>query len=194
MSPKSDLAASPRVDERSATTPRSMPHSLLDRGGTAVLLMVVGLFIVPERVWIALGPALGAPRAPSFELHILVGSALLALVLPVMQIVMHIRRVGGDVIRGNREGFPVLSGMAGRVARAHANLVESLGPFAVAVLVAHAEGVTNRETVAAAGVYFAARVVHAATYTMGITVIRSAAFYAGLIATVQIAVAALRLG
>ena len=36
---------------------------------------------------------------------------------------------------------------------------------------------------AAAGLYLAARVVHAGTYAFGITVVRSAAFYAGLAAT-----------
>ena len=36
-------------------------------------------------------------------------------------------------------------------------------------------------------VYLAGRVVHAASYILGITVIRSAAFYAGTIATLVIA-------
>ena len=46
-------------------------------------------------------------------------------------------------------------------------------------------------TAAAAVLYLAARLVHAGAYTLGITVIRSAAFYAGLLATAQIALVAL---
>lgn len=63
-------------------------------------------------------------------------------------------------------------------------MIESLIPFAIAVLAADASGVSTRWTVAASAMFHAARVVHATTYALGITVIRSAAFYAGLIATV----------
>jgi len=175
-----------------ASTPTARPHSILDRGAAAVLLMVLGLFVAPEEAWVAWGPALANPA--STEARILVYGALLALALPALQIALHIRLVGGDLVRGNRDGLPALTGMVGRVRRAHANLVESLVPFAAVVLVARAEGVSNRATVAAAGMYLAARLVHATTYTFGLTVIRSAAFYAGLIATVQIALAALTRG
>jgi uncharacterized MAPEG superfamily protein len=59
-------------------------------------------------------------------------------------------------------------------------------PFAVAVLTAHALHVSNRWTVAASALYLAARLVHATTYALGVTILRSAAFYAGVVATIVI--------
>jgi uncharacterized MAPEG superfamily protein len=122
------------------------------------------------------------------ELRMLAWSAVLSLVLPLVQIVTHARAVGGPMIRGNRDDFPVLTGFAARIPRAHANLIESLLPFAVVVLSGHAMGMAStRVTVAASVVFLAARVVHAASYAAGIVVLRSAAFYAGLIATLVLA-------
>ncbi len=178
----------------SASMPLSRPGALLDRGAAAVLAIVLGLFLAPELAWIAWGPALPSSAWPAIETRALVASALLALLLPLVQIVVHIRLVGGDAIRGNRDAFPALPGAAGRIVRAHANLVESFAPFAAVVLVAHAAGASSRTTAAAAVLYFAARLVHASTYALGITVIRSAAFYSGVIATIQIAVTALTAG
>lgn len=114
----------------------------------------------------------------------LLWSVLLALLLPLIQIYLQITRFGGAAVRGNRARFPASEGAAGRVARAHRNLIESLIPFAVAVLAAQVLSVSTRWTVAASAMFLAAHVVHAATYALGVTVIRTTAFYAGLIATV----------
>jgi len=186
----------------SSLTHAEASHPIVDRGARQVLLLVVGLFVGPEVAWIAWGPALAAAGSPSIESRVLLSSAVLALALPLTQfdevrcrgfeIGLHIRAVGGDLVRGNRDGFPKLSGVAGRVARAHTNLLESLVPFAIVVSTAQACGVSTRLTVAASGMYLAARVVHATTYLMGVTVLRSAAFYAGVIATVEGLVEVLR--
>jgi hypothetical protein len=91
-------------------------HSLLDAGGTAMLLILVFAFIAPTFVWVVWGPP---PRdglpAGIIELHMLLWSALLSLVLPVLQIGMHIRRYGGSLIRGNRDAYPRMAGVAGRI-------------------------------------------------------------------------------
>jgi len=176
----------------SSLTHAEASHPIVDRGARQVLLLVVGLFVGPEVAWIAWGPTLAAAGSPSIESRVLLSSAVLALALPLTQIGLHIRAVGGDLVRGNRDGFPKLSGVAGRVARAHTNLLESLVPFAIVVSTAQACGVSTRLTVAASGMYLAARVVHATTYLMGVTVLRSAAFYAGVIATVEGLVEVLR--
>jgi uncharacterized MAPEG superfamily protein len=164
------------------------PHRLLDRGAAGVFLIAGLVFLAPAAAWIELpGPARG-PMSGSTELRVLVGSALLALVLPLAQIATHARVVGGPMIRGNRDDFPVLTGLAARIPRAHANLIESLVPFATVVLAGRAMGLAStRITVAASVVFLAARVVHAGSYAAGIVVLRSAAFYAGLIATLVLA-------
>ena len=170
--------------------PRANP--LLDAGGAMVLLILAGVFIAPTLAWYFWGSPVDWAGHGSFELRMLVYGALLALVSPMLQIVSHIRRFGGSVVRGNRNSYPVASGVAGRIARAHANAIESLAPFAAVILAAHALGLSNRWTVAASGLFVASRLVHSMSYITGIPVIRSSAFYSGWIATVLIGLATLQ--
>jgi uncharacterized MAPEG superfamily protein len=165
---------------------RAKPYPVLDAGAIAVLMLLLGLFVLPMVLWAMNGTA--ASRAGAvFELRALAWAALLATVWPVLQVLVQIRRFGGATIRGNRDRFAAADGFSGRIARAHANLVESLMPFAASVLVAHGLQVSNRWTVAASALNVAARLVHATSYALGVTIIRSSAFYAGVIATVIIA-------
>ena len=76
---------------------------------------------------------------------------------------------------------------ARRLIRAHANAVENLAVFAPLVLVAHAAQVDGTAVGTAAGVYFFARVVHAAAYTFAVPVVRTLAFAAGFAAQAVIA-------
>lgn len=73
-----------------------------------------------------------------------------------------------------------------RMDRAHQNAVESLGPFAAAVLIAHVAGLANETTAMWALVFFWARVAHAVIYWAGIPYLRTLAFAVGLIATLGI--------
>jgi uncharacterized MAPEG superfamily protein len=166
-------------------------HSLLDSGAVAVLTLLAFVFVAPATIWVLWGPSLGPRNPVTIEMRALLWSALLCLGLVLLQIAIHIRRFGGDMVRGNRDDFPRLKGVAARVVRAHANLIESLVPFAAAIWAIQSLAISNRITVAAAVVFLAARVVHAASYVLGVTVVRSAAFYAGLVATVAVASQAL---
>ena len=78
------------------------------------------------------------------ELAMLATAALLSLGLALATVAVHFRAFGGAVIRGNRDGYPRLDGLAGRVVRAHAGLNEALLPFAVIVFVAAVSGTTTR--------------------------------------------------
>jgi uncharacterized MAPEG superfamily protein len=71
------------------------------------------------------------------------------------------------------------SGWAQRLQKAHANAVENLVVFATLVLVVNAIGISNATVAAACMVYFWARVVHAAVYTLGIPWLRTLAFATG---------------
>ena len=105
---------------------------------------------------------------------------MLALLLPLLQIYLQIKRFGGAAVRGNRARFSMKAlGAAGRVARAHRNLIESLIPFAVGACSARVVRLDTLDRRMRPNMFLAARVVHAATYALGVTVIRSAAFYAG---------------
>jgi uncharacterized MAPEG superfamily protein len=149
--------------------------------------MIATLMVAPVWIWMSRG-ALDHHRYPrGFELLMLTGAALLTLLLSLLQVVVHIRAFGGAMVRGNRDDYPVASGPAARVGRAHANAVESLVPFAAIVLAAQTLGISNCGTVAGAALFLVARVVHAVSYSAGITVVRSAAFYAGIIGIALIA-------
>jgi uncharacterized MAPEG superfamily protein len=80
-------------------------------------------------------------------------------------------------------GYPVIpksqSPWAMRMMKAHENAVENLVVFATLVLAAHALGVSNEATVTACCVYFWARAVHLAAYTLRIPWVRTLAFVAG---------------
>ena len=76
---------------------------------------------------------------------------------------------------------------ARRMMAAHENAVENLVVFAALVLAAQAAGVSNGATVMACTVYFWARVVHLASYTFGVPLVRTLAFAVGFGAQITLA-------
>jgi uncharacterized MAPEG superfamily protein len=69
---------------------------------------------------------------------------------------------------------------ARRLKAAHYNAVENLVVFAALVLTAHAANISGPAIAGAACVYFWARVVHAAAYTLAIPWVRTLAFAIGV--------------
>jgi uncharacterized MAPEG superfamily protein len=114
-------------------------------------------------------------------------TGLLSLVVAVLTIAIHFRAYGGKMIRGNRDDFPPLRGVAMRVVRAHANLNEALLPFAIIAIAAGLLHVSTPLTVYAAIAFFAARAAHTLLYLIGATPWRSISYYCGLLATVVFA-------
>ena len=161
-------------------------YPLLD-GGALAVAAIVALFVAPVWAWLIRGPHDPHTSPPAFELLMLASAALLTLLLSLLQIIVHIRALGGASVRSNRENYPEASGLAARVRRAHANAVESLVPFAAIILATQSFGITNRSTVGGAVLFLVARVVHAVSYSAGITIVRSAAFYAGVIGIIIVA-------
>jgi len=76
---------------------------------------------------------------------------------------------------------------AQRLMKAHDNAVENLVVFAALVLVAQAAGISNAAIATSSIVYFWARVVHAASYTLGIPWVRTLSFVAGFLSQACIA-------
>ncbi len=81
-----------------------------------------------------------------------------------------------------------------RANRAHVNAIESFAPFAAVVLVGSALGVSTPITVAAAAVYFWARLAHAIVHISGIGALklRTVLFVIGWMAFVGLAAELLR--
>jgi len=82
---------------------------------------------------------------------------------------------------GNRDDIPALPGWGGRAKRAHVNMAENLLPFACLVLVAYSSGRMGELSVLGAQVFFVSRLVYAFLYIGGVKVLRSLAYFGGLI-------------
>jgi uncharacterized MAPEG superfamily protein len=95
-------------------------------------------------------------------------------------------QVGLPALAGNREGLAPCTGWAGRAARAHHNMLESLVLFAALVLVAVAAGKTNATTLLGAQIFLWARVAYAAVYLAGIPWLRTAAWFVSVVGLVLI--------
>ena len=80
-----------------------------------------------------------------------------------------------------------LARWAQRLKAAHYNAVENLVVFAALVLVAGVAGIHNPAIATAAAVYFWARVVHAAAYTLAVPWVRTLSFVVGFAMQIWIA-------
>jgi uncharacterized MAPEG superfamily protein len=115
------------------------------------------------------------------ELVYLVWSAALTLVLAVIAASGATLEVGLPKLAGNRENMPEMPGWAGRAARAHRNMLESLVLFAILVFAARIASVSNAMTLLGAQLFFWGRVAHALIYIAGIPWLRTAAWLVSVI-------------
>jgi uncharacterized MAPEG superfamily protein len=121
------------------------------------------------------------------DLYALVMVGLLALLLAFLPGASRIQRGGMSWGLGNREAIPADEPpWVGRAVRAHANLLENLPLFTILVLAAQLSHEADSITANASLAFMAARIGHAAVYIAGITVLRTALFYAGLLAELVI--------
>jgi uncharacterized MAPEG superfamily protein len=120
----------------------------------------------------------------SFELTMLLWSAILTLVQMVVAAFGAMLRVGLPTLVGNREGMPPLTGWAGRAERAHRNMLESLIVFAVLVLVTEITNRNNWLTGLGSELFVGGRLAYAIVYIVGVPWLRTAVWIvsmAGLI-------------
>jgi uncharacterized MAPEG superfamily protein len=115
------------------------------------------------------------------ELAMLVGAVVLAMIQVVVAVVGAMLQVGLPVLAGNRENIPDILGWAGRAARAHRNILESLVLFAALVLTAQAAGISNAMTVLGAQLFLWGRVAYAVLYVAGVPWARTAAWAAAVL-------------
>lgn len=123
----------------------------------------------------------------TIELRLLVYSAFICLVLWIPYILAEIKARGLSRAVGYPSGVvDDLPDWAQRAHRAHMNLVENIGPFAVMVLVAHAIGLSNSMTVLGANLFFWSRIAQTLIFWTGIPWIRTLAFATGLVGNLLI--------
>ena len=113
----------------------------------------------------------------SIELSMLVYSALLFLLIILVQASLGIVQNGLMAQAGSRDNLQEPTVLRKRLQRLTANLQENLLMFAIVVLAANAAGVSNDTTALGASLFFYARVAHAIVYAFGWPMIRPL-FYA----------------
>ena len=115
------------------------------------------------------------------ELMLLAWAVLLTFVQMLIAVAGATRQVGLPALAGNREALAPCTGWAGRAARAHHNMLESLVLFAALVLIAVAAGKTDASTLLGAQIFFWARLVYAVVYIAGIAWVRTAVWFASIV-------------
>ena len=116
----------------------------------------------------------------SVELSMLVYSALLFLVIILVQAALAIAQNGLMAQAGSRDSLPEPSVLRKRLLRLSANMQENLVIFTAVVLVANAVGVSNESTALGASIFFFARLAHAIVYAFGWPLIRPLFYFASL--------------
>ncbi|MGQ0547286.1 MAG: MAPEG family protein [Betaproteobacteria bacterium] len=114
---------------------------------------------------------------------------LLAFVQMLVAASGHTLQVGLPALAGNRDGIAQPTGWAGRAARAHRNMLETLVISAALVLFAVAAGMTNETTLLGAQLFFWARLVYALVYLAGIPWLRTGLWLVSVIGLALIFVA-----
>ena len=89
---------------------------------------------------------------------------------------------------GNRDETPAVPGWGGRAKRAHLNMSENLLPFACLVLIAYSSGRAGDLSALGAQVFLLSRLAYALLYLGGVKVLRSLAYFGGLIGMAMIVV------
>jgi len=115
------------------------------------------------------------------EMMLLLWAVLLALVQMLIAVTGATLQVGLPLLAGNREALAPCTGWAGRAARAHHYMLESLVLFAALVLIAALTGKTNATTLLGAQLFFWARLVYAVVYLAGIPWARTVVWFVSVI-------------
>jgi uncharacterized MAPEG superfamily protein len=131
-------------------------------------------------------------RSMSVELTMLVYSAALLLVLVAVQATAGIQAQGLMTMGGNRDGLPPPKPFQARALRVVDNHREGLTLFAPLVLAGALAHISNHSTVLGSQLFFYSRLVHAPVYLVGIPFLRPLVWTIGMVGTVMVLLADLR--
>jgi uncharacterized MAPEG superfamily protein len=116
------------------------------------------------------------------ELTVLAWGCILALVHIFVAVRFKTRQYGTKWNVGARdEELPPPQPIVGRLARAQANFFETFPVFAAAALIVAVAGLADRWTATGAWIWLGARVVYLPLYALGVPVVRTIAFLAGIV-------------
>ncbi len=113
------------------------------------------------------------------DLWALVATLGLAIVQISLQSILVLRQAGPAWVAGPRDEPKEMSGITGRVVRAHRNLLEILPQFVAALFVVHTAGVNEQLAVSGAWLFFVSRCLYVPAYVFGPPGLRSVFWQGG---------------
>ena len=122
----------------------------------------------------------------SLELTLLLWSVGLTFIQMLVAVAGTILQFGLPDFAGNRENLPPATSWVGRAQRAHRNMLENLGLFAVLVLVTEITSHNNAMTGLGVQVFFWARVAYAVIYVIGLPWLRTGVWAISVIGLILI--------
>ncbi len=108
----------------------------------------------------------------TLDLWALVATLGLAMVQVGIQSIATLRQLGPRWVLSPRDEAQTVTGVSGRIVRAHHNLLDILPQFAAALFVVHMAGVNGQYAVIGAWVFFVARAIYLPAYILGPTGLR----------------------
>lgn len=122
----------------------------------------------------------------TLDLWCLVANALWGFVLVLIEIAGKTSAAGAAWNRGNRDASQSFPAWTDRAGRALTNHKENFPMFLTAVLVVQLAGRADRVSGYASITYMTARLLHAALYIGGVTGVRTAVWWGGVLSTLVI--------
>lgn len=117
----------------------------------------------------------------SGDLYALVATLFLAIVQIGLQSILTLRQAGPRWVAGPRDVPFEVTGVTGRIVRAHRNLLEIFPQFAAALFVVHASELNGNLAVWGAWVFFFSRCLYVPAYAFGPPGLRSVFWQGGQI-------------
>lgn len=125
------------------------------------------------------------------ELNILALYGLYTALVLLAQVTGAQSQLGMGYLLSSRDEHRTLTGITARLDRALTNSITAMVLFAPAILLLHAKGAFTHNTLTAAQVFLAARVLYVPAYGFGLTGLRTLFWIAGFAATVVLYLIAL---
>ena len=120
------------------------------------------------------------------DLWALVATLGLAIVQIGLQSVLTLRQAGPAWVAGPRDQPREITGISGRVVRAHRNLLEIFPQFVAALFVVHMAGLNGQYAIWGAWLFFTSRCLYLPAYAFGPPGLRSIFWQGGQIGIVII--------
>ena len=117
----------------------------------------------------------------TLDLWALVAALFLAMFQIGLQSILTLIQAGPKWVAGPRDTAFDVTGVSGRIVRAHKNLLEIFPQFAAALFVVHAASLNGQYAVWGAWLFFASRVLYVPAYAFGPPGLRSIFWQGGQI-------------